>query len=508
MLATLAALTAMMPSTNFSDRAKDWRNGAVVYQVFIDRFAPPADLAAKRRILTAPRTVHTWGETPKGGKFLPDQGLWSHELEFWGGDIASLTGKLDYIQSLGADVLYLQPIQQAFTNHKYDAQDYKALSPEIGTEAELSGLIKTVHDRKMRIMLDGVFNHMGRTSPMFQEALKNPKSKHRDWYYIGEQYPGGYRAWANAANLPGVNLENKAVRDYLWNDRNSVVRERLRQGIDGWRLDVAFELGATNLAELTRAAHQEKPGSAVVGEISGYPANWFPAVDGVFNFSAVNLVGEALRGTISGGQAGQMLGHMVEDAGIENLLKSWTLTDNHDTPRLASTTPDLAQRQFLEAIQFTTPGCPVIYYGTELGMTGPGDPENRAPMRWDLVSNENPDLAGIRQLIKLRKTLPALRYGDFTALDSNKLIAYSRTTDKLRESVIVVANPTGSTQTEVFPTRIGRLMSWGELRDVRTNERFRSITGLLRVSVPAHQVRILVPVTEPVNGASPYNRVE
>jgi glycosidase len=129
-------------------------------------------------------------------------------------------------------------------------------------------------------------------------------------------------------------------------------------------------------------------------------------------------------------------------------------------------------------------------------------------MRWDLVTNENPDLAGIRQLIKLRKTLPALRYGDFKALDSNKLIAFSRTTDKLRESVIVVANPTGSTQTEVFPSRIGRLMSWGELRDVRTNERFRSITGLLKVSVPAHQVRILVPVTEPVNGSSPYNRVE
>ena len=199
---------------------------------------------------------------------------------------------------------------------------------------------------------------------------------------------------------------------------------------------------------------------------------------------------------------------MVEDAGIENLLKSWLLTDNHDTPRLASTTPDLAQRQFLTSLQFTLPGSPVLYYGTELGMTGPGDPSNRAPMRWDLVNNTNPDLAGIRQLIKLRKTLPALRYGDFTALDSDRLLAFARTTDKLREAVIVVANPTNQARQEVFPTRIGRLMSWGELRDVRTNERFRSITGLLAVKAAPHQVRILVPVTDADRGFSPYNRVE
>jgi hypothetical protein len=128
-------------------------------------------------------------------------------------------------------------------------------------------------------------------------------------------------------------------------------------------------------------------------------------------------------------------------------------------------------------------------------------------MRWDLVTDENLELAWVRKLIAVRKSHPALRYGDFTALDSEALLAFTRTTDELRDTVLVVVNPTGTARTEVFPTRVGRLMSWGELQDVLTGDRLRTVNGLLSVTMPARSVRILTPIIAPTNSYSPYNRV-
>src|SRR5579862_3698676 len=125
-----AALAVGIGSNSVESRAKDWRIGPVVYQVFVDRFAPPENLEAKRAIIRPPRVLMNWSETPKPGKPIKSLGLYSHELEFWGGDLTSLTGRLSYIKGLGADVLYLTPIAKAFTNHKYDTQDYNEISPE------------------------------------------------------------------------------------------------------------------------------------------------------------------------------------------------------------------------------------------------------------------------------------------------------------------------------------------------------------------------------------------
>jgi len=508
MLSALFALTTLTTTDIFHERSKDWRFGAVVYQVFIDRFAPPKSLNSKLRFIKPPRVMKAWSETPEPGHLIPELGLWSHELEFWGGDLESLQSKLDYIQSLRADVLYLTPIAQAFTNHRYDTQDYAKVDPALGSRQGLIGLTKAVHAHNMKIMLDGVFNHMGRTSELFKEAMNNTSSPHRKWFFFGNQYPSGYRAWSGAASLPVLRLENPQLRQYLWGGQNSIVRQYLQDGIDGWRLDVAFELGPKFLHELTTAAHATKPGSSVVGEISGYPASWFPSVDGVFNFFSIDVVSNTVKGIVSGGRAGLMLQHAVDDAGIENILKSWLLVDNHDTARLANSIPDLDQRKLVLAMQFTLPGCPVIYYGTELGMEGAGDPQNRAPMRWDLVTKSNPVLNWTKKLVSIRSKLPALKYGDFRALDSDTLIAFSRTTNNLSESVIVVSNPTNKPVTECFPTRIGRIMSWGELKDQLTGQRVRSITGNLTLALKPYQTMILTPITAPVNGVSPYNRVK
>jgi glycosidase len=503
----LAASLLLAPMTSFKNRVEDWRYGAIVYQVFVDRFVPAPNLKEKLSLYKHPQQLRNWEELPKPTPYDPILKTYPHVLEFWGGDLPSLRSKLGYIKDLGTDVLYLNPIFKSPSNHKYDTEDYFAIDPQYGSSKDYQALIKDVHRSKMRLMLDGVFNHIGATSPIFQAAKQDPKSPYRDWFFFGPEYAEGYRGWSGVASLPALKLETKAVRDYLWSAKGSVVQKFLKEGLDGWRLDVAFELGPNLLANLTKAAHKAKKDSIVIGEISGYPAEWSGAVDGVFNFTPINLGIAMLEGKVTGGKMGEMLDDMVADAGIEQLLRSWLLTDNHDTDRFASVVKDPETRNLVRTLQFTLPGSPCLYYGSELGMEGIGDPGCRAPMRWNLVTDANPDLISTKTLIALRKAHPALRYGDCKALRSDRLLAFIRTTDQVKQAVLVVMNPTHQTVKETFTSRLGRVLSWGELQDIQTGQRIRSITGLIDIEVPARTVRIFAPVVTPSGGYSPYDRL-
>jgi len=270
-------------------REQDWRYGAVVYQVLVDRFAPCADLDAKRHLYPAPKTLHPWNEIPRKGSYLENEGLWSHEIQFWGGDLQSLVGKLAYIRDLDVDVLYLNPITEAYTNHKYDTLNYRNISAEFGTLEDLDSLIRAVHEQGMKIMLDGVFNHMGQNSALFQDA-RSPDSERHDWFIFDDKYPAGHRSWFNAVNLPELNLENEAVQNELWRRPDSVIQSYLQRGIDGWRLDVAHDIGFVLLEDLTRCAHQFKPDTLIVGEAWCYPQDWFPSLDGIMNFTVRQLL--------------------------------------------------------------------------------------------------------------------------------------------------------------------------------------------------------------------------
>ncbi len=486
-------------------RAADWRMGSVVYHVFVDRFAPSRHLELKRFLYAAPRTLEQWNVDPKPGRPEPSTGVYTHELAFWGGDIDSLEGRLEYIQSLGADVVYLNPVQEAVTNHKYDALDWSHVAPEYGTREDVARLAQDLHGRKMRLILDGVFNHVGKASRMFQSAQQDPTGPFRDWFFFGKQFPAGYRAWANVANLPEVRLESKGVRDYLWAKPDSVIQKYLHDGVDGWRLDTAYELGPQYLYELTQAAHHAKADSVVVGEVWNYPAGWFPAMDGVMNFFARQTVLDMIDHKVSTRVAGKMLERMVEDAGIENLLKSWLILDNHDTSRIKSILPDERQRRLAQVLHFTLPGSPVVYYGSELGMEGQGDPGSRGPMRWELNTPQNTELRAIKKLLAIRKANPALRIGDYMALDSDHLLAFSRQTDKALDTMFILANPSNETVKESLSCREGRLMNGGQLRDELTGETVTSFSGIIDVTVPPLTARIYSMVNQ--KGYTPYKRM-
>ncbi len=506
-LCAIGVISQVQSVNIYSQRAADWRIGAIVYQVFVDRFVPPVDQAKKSVLYQATGPLRAWTENPKPSAYEPKIGGYPHCFEFWGGDLKGVQSKLPYIVQLGADVVYLTPIFKSPSNHKYDTEDYLNVDPQLGTNADLSSLIKGAHRSNLKVMLDGVFNHIGATSKQFVSARSDSKSPYRNWFYFGKEYPKGYRGWSGVESMPALRLEEPTLQAYLWGKKESVVQKYLADGADGWRLDVAFELGPKILQRLTASAHKAKPGSAVVGEISGYPADWFPAVDGVFNFTPLNIGISTLLGKLKGGQAGLALQQMVDDAGIENLLKSWLLIDNHDTPRFADLVTDPAARLLVQALQFTLPGAPCIYYGSELGMQGAGDPQNRAPMRWDLAVLSNPIYASARKLIQIRKSHPALRFGDFKSLATEQLLGFVRYTDRLDQTVIVLLNPTNRKVSEVFPSRVGRLMSWGEMRDVLTGKKLRTITGLVQAELEPKSVMILEPVIEKSGGYSPYDRI-
>ncbi|MCK4658234.1 MAG: glycoside hydrolase family 13 protein [Phycisphaerae bacterium] len=491
-----------------ADRAADWRNGAIVYQVIVDRFAPPADLEAKRHLYPTPKRLRKWAEKPTRGKFLPKAGVWSHEIDFWGGDLASLRGKLEYIQELGIDVLYLNPIHQAYTNHKYDAQDYFKVSPEYGSRADVKALAQDCHRRGMRLVLDGVFNHMGSRSPWFTEAMKNPDSPWRQWFYIDDKYKLGYRAWADVPNLPELRLENPAVQARIFSDADSVIGGYLRDGVDGWRLDVASDIGFALLSRLTKAAHVAKPGSLIVGEIWQYPEQWSPAVDAVMNFYTQNVIFYLVQGKTSGAQAGRMIRRMIDDTGLESVLKSWLILDNHDLPRLKTALAEPWQRRMAQVLQFTLPGSPCVYYGVEVGMEGGDDPRQRGPMRWDLVNDDNPGLQWMRKLIALRRNSRALKIGDFRLLDSEKLLGFMRRTDRVAETTVIIANPSAKPITEVMPLPESKLANWEILRDQLTDAETRIRAGTIRITVPAQTIRVLQPAIRDTREYSPYKRVQ
>lgn len=486
----------------YDARMQDWRNHQVVYQVFVDRFFASSDPKQRAQLYSAPRRLRAWHDQPSEGPYVPAASAYQHEIDFWGGDLKGVTAKLDYIKSLGANVLYLNPIFLAYTNHKYDTTDYFAIDPQYGTLADFEELCQQAHQRGLRVVLDGVFNHTGKTSIWFQDALKNNNSPYRNFYTFGNDLKNGYVGWYNVANLPELNYHNPIVRKRIYLDKDSVVQKYL-QYADGWRLDVAFDLGPEVLNELTESAHRQRSDAYVVGEIYNYPPQWFPALDGVMNIFLKNTILNLIREKVSGPRTSEIIDNLVLDTGIEHLLKSWLVLSNHDQQRLKNEIPDAQDRAFALALAIALPGSPSVYYGEEIGLSGGNDPYQRGPMDWDLVAKGTPETAFYKQLLAIRNSHRALQVGDFMRIPSEKLCAFTRYTASVRETMVVVANPTKEPVTEILTPRDSWLQDDSPMQELFSGQITKISAGYITVTVPPKTVQIYQPVI--VEGPD-YNR--
>lgn len=403
-------------------RPPDWVADAIFYQIFPDRFA-------RSDRLPKPPRLEKWHAPPT-------------RYGFKGGDLVGVVEHLDYLQDLGITAIYFNPIFKSAANHRYHTYDYYEVDPLLGGNQAFYELLNEAHRRGIRIILDGVFNHASRGFFQFHHIMENgPDSPYYDWFLINgfplraydESASPNYAAWWNLPALPKLNTGNPEVREFLW----GVGEYWVRQGIDGWRLDVPGEIDDDAFwAEFRRRVRNANPEAYIVGEIWGEARRWVGSglFDATMNylftrtcmgFFLADVLDDALteglpyhpvprlNAAACAANIDEMLGLYPEG----NNLAQLNLLDSHDTARFLSLARG-DERAFLLAVlfQMTYVGAPCIYYGDEVGLQGHKDPDSRRGMIWDERLWNMHILESYKRCIQLRKERIALRHGGYRKL--------------------------------------------------------------------------------------------
>lgn len=400
----------------------EWANGTIWYQIFPERFC-------NGQTENDPIDVQPWGTVP------------TRENHF-GGDLRGIINKLPYLQELGVDVLYLTPIFTSPSNHKYDTTDYFTIDPSFGTEQDLIELVKKCHDNGMKVILDGVFNHIGYFSKQFQDVVKNGKeSQYADWFYINsypiETEPLNYECVGYYKWMPKLRYKTRAVRDYILNVGKYWIE---KADIDGWRLDVADEVDFTFWQEFRREIKTVKPDAFLLAETwkDGRDMLRGDQMDSVMNYLFRDAVVDFFaRRVIDAETFTNRISRMLLGYSKVNRLVLYNAIGSHDTPRfLTLCGMDKQKLKLAAAFQMTFTGMPAIYYGDEIGMYGENDPDCRKTMEWE---NADTDLLALYQyLAKVHKERISLRLGDLKFVyNQDNVIAYVRKHESEITGVII-----------------------------------------------------------------------
>ena len=387
----------------------DWVSKTVWYQIFPERFANGnAELS--------PEGALDW-----------DSSITPKTTDFFGGDLQGIIDHLDYLQDLGITGLYLCPIFESPSNHKYNTTDYFEIDQHFGDKETFRQLVEQAHLRGMKVMLDAVFNHMGDQSAQWQDVLKHGKnSAYKDWFHIQEfpvtndklvnpkELP--YHTFAFASYMPKLNTANPEVKDYLLSVATYWIEHF---DIDAWRLDVANEVDHQFWRDFRKAVLAKRPDLYILGEVWHTSQPWlngdefhavmnYPLSDSIKNYFL------SRRKKTSQFIAEINCQSMYYKQQISEVM--FNLLDSHDTERILTTAQgDIQLLKSALAFLFLQRGTPCIYYGTELELGGGMDPDCRRVMPWDRVSSSNDMLKFMKNLIQLRKeTADIIQHGKFT----------------------------------------------------------------------------------------------
>lgn len=435
------------------DPLPDWTRDAVVYQIFVDRFSPGAGR----------NWLHP--ETPAG---------------FYGGTLRGVTQKLDYIARLGANVLWLTPIFPSPSHHGYDAMDLFEIEPRLGTKQDLSELLEAAHARGMRVLLDFVPNHVSNLHPSFQAALNDPNSPFVDWYTF-RHWPDEYESFFGVQSLPQINLRHPAARQHMLD----AAAYWLELGVDGYRVDYAIGPTPDFWADFRRVTRSVRPDCWTFGEVVEPPDSQI-AFEGLLDGCLDFMLLEALRQTCAFGRWDAVrLSDFLErhEAFFRTDFSRPSFLDNHDMNRFLWTVQGDTRRLKIAALcQFTLSGPPVIYYGTEVGLSQERDvrqgqrglpEEARLPMLWGKAQDSDL-LAFYRDLIALRRELAPGRQPRQNWPVGEGILAY--TTGKAAMTVI---NPSDQ------PRTMALTGPWNRLRFASQADcRLSAAGGSTRLELP------------------------
>jgi neopullulanase len=482
-----------------SFQTPDWVKDAVFYQIYPDRFARSQSTLHSPGLYFKP-----WGAPPE-------------EQGFQGGDLLGIVERLDYLQNLGVNALYLTPIFASASNHRYHTYDYMEVDPLLGGNAALRALLDAAHARNMYVVLDGVFNHASRGFWAFHHILEcGGNSPYIDWFTVhgwplrpyehDAENPHNYDAWWDIPALPKFNIANPGVRQYLLD----VARYWIDFGIDGWRLDVPEEIDDATFWQAFRATVKAgNPDAYIVGEIWHEAREWlrgdrFDAVmNYVFSRLALGFFGaETLRTDYKpGGYTLVKLDARDLEVGIHHMysIYAWevaqaqmNLLDSHDTARTLWTVDgDESALRLATLFQMTMPGAPCIYYGDEIGMTGATDPFSRGAFPWHDMSMWNQELLQFfQQAISLRRQYAILRTGAYKTIYAEAgVFGFMRTLGA--QHAIVLFNSTRDHQ-RVDVTLPKRVVS-PHFSAIWNRGSYSAVNGTLsQVIIPAREAVILL----------------
>ena len=454
----------------------DWLSGGIMYQIFPDRFYRSG---TTKYNVPQDRYLHQrWGSQPE---WRPNHQGEITNSDYFGGDLEGIIQKLDYLQSLGITCIYLNPIFEAHSNHRYDTADYTKVDPLLGSKEDFKRLCKEANKRGIHIMLDGVFNHTGSDSIYFNRkgryqtlgAYQSQESPYYDWYQF-YQWPEQYACWWNFETLPNVNEANETYNAYI-NGTDGVIQTWLKAGADGWRLDVADALPDLFLDDITKAAKQVKPTSMILGEVWEDASNKMAygqrrryllgkQLDSVMNYP----FREAIIGFLTGKNPAEMMELIMTvlehyPPGAIHLLMNHIGT--HDTERILTVlggeplngrdrewqsrtklsqeqrSRGLALLKLASLMQYTLPGIPCVYYGDEAGMEGYRDPFNRGCFPW---GHEDAELVNwYRSLGKIRHSCEVLKQGTLEPYYADDdCFVYVRSDEAVGQKLLVAVNRT------------------------------------------------------------------
>ena len=505
-----------------------WVKSSIFYQIFPDRFYDgnsETNVKTNEYIYNGyPTIALPWGEKIGGYN--------SHgHIEFFGGDLEGIRCKIPYLKELGITAIYLNPIFEAPSNHKYDTMDYKKIDPHFGTNEEFVKLVQELHANNIKVILDGVFNHVGAAHYWFNKsgffpknigAYNNPESKYKD-FFIFHQYPDNYHSWLGIKSLPKLNYKSQGLRDEIYRNSDSVARFWLNApyNIDGWRLDVAnmvarqgdYQSNLEVWEEFRKYIKKDHPLAYIMGE------HFFDAtdlLDGNHLDAIMNYRGfyTPLRKWITQSdviavtendnyvdrknipiqfhtqEMDAMLTKYRVKIPFQIQLLNYNLLDCHDLPRLYTIIKkNFSKLKIALIFLFTYIGVPGIYYGDEIGLEGEGDPDCRRCMIWTEKEWNKDILTLYKKLIALRKYLSVLQEGSFKVLylDEN-IYCFSRFLSK----TIVITIMNNSDYSKLIEIPIWRI---GSLNDLYYNfldkTTIQSSHGVLNVSLKSFESMIL-----------------
>lgn len=472
----------------------EWFGRGVTYQIFPDRFCrteipDPTGLPGNR-------WVHQdWSETPA---WAPESDGEIYNRDFFGGSLQGIVSKLEQLRDMGVSTLYLCPIFESASNHRYNTGNYKKIDPFLGTEEDFKNLCAKAREKGIRIILDGVFNHTGSQSLYFNAdgyyptlgAAQSQDSPYYDWFNF-QNWPTKYDSWWGITTLPAVREESQSYVNYIIDDYDSIIRRWLRLGASGWRLDVADELPDWFIEKIRSAMDATTSDAFLLGEV------WEDASTKVaYSKRRQYLLGTELHSVMNypfrtalldylkGGDANdfrEVMETLRENYPHDAFYSAMNFLGTHDTARIltvlgAHEMPSTKQERaafrlspqerargislvkLAALILFTFPGSPTVYYGDEAGMEGWEDPLNRACYPW---GQEDEELqARFIRLGRLRQTYEPLQQGDIVWLYTlGPVMAYSR--EWRRNRLVTVVNASDSVQpiTLPYPTHLTDLLT-------------------------------------------------